>query len=474
MADIEARCHHSGVALHVCLPRPSRAQLLAALQQHCLAMWDLLHEFGLNHFGRLIHFAQGPVGGTAQGADDALPPAHAPAPAAATAPSAAAAVADVEQAQLPLSHPSSPSDPFLHDWAQVAIMLQQSLDHVDAPSIPKAAAAGAAAGAGQADFPERAQQQGAAVAGPSSFQGMAPAARALIQHVIRCVSALRVGLETDGTQRCLATLRLALTSLHAFLRTGAVGGEGGSTHAQTLLRRMEEAAGESPLMKVVLATAAAAQQGQEEGGEGEGRQQRSVTAASVEIIREWCETAAELSAAGQAPPGGVHAVVLAEGAGLQEMQGALEAARGSMQLTIATLESQQGGSRAAAPPAPPEGDKGAAALPAGRVTLLTPDEVCCALGAEILSHSDLAIWHAAGGVVHVSGSDVDSPALSLLQHFSGPGAGAGPECHIMATATQVLALEEARRADHLLKVRRGLGLGLGLAFVGRPGRLTTC
>lgn len=54
LAEVEGGLHQHPIMLHAYLPWRSEAQLAGVLQQHCLSLWDVLHEFNLNHFGRWV------------------------------------------------------------------------------------------------------------------------------------------------------------------------------------------------------------------------------------------------------------------------------------------------------------------------------------------------------------------------------------------------------------------------------------
>lgn len=57
LAQLEAQLHCDSIQLHSYVLAPPEQRLASLLQQHLLGLWDVLHEFGLNHFGRLVQFA---------------------------------------------------------------------------------------------------------------------------------------------------------------------------------------------------------------------------------------------------------------------------------------------------------------------------------------------------------------------------------------------------------------------------------
>jgi hypothetical protein len=61
LAALAARLHHGRLALEAYDQTEEEQGLCTVLQAHCLVIWDVLHQFGLNHFGRLIHVPQAPV-----------------------------------------------------------------------------------------------------------------------------------------------------------------------------------------------------------------------------------------------------------------------------------------------------------------------------------------------------------------------------------------------------------------------------
>lgn len=73
LAQMEAQLHHDSIQLHSYALGTPEERLASLLQQHLLGLWDVLHEFGLNHFGRLVQFAaaSGGAGGGGGGAGSA-------------------------------------------------------------------------------------------------------------------------------------------------------------------------------------------------------------------------------------------------------------------------------------------------------------------------------------------------------------------------------------------------------------------
>ncbi|GAB4815349.1 hypothetical protein N2152v2_002395 [Parachlorella kessleri] len=229
LAEVEGALHRHPVFLRGYQPWRGECQLAAALQQHCLALWDVLHEFSLNHFGRLLHFvAPGPSAPDAPGTPGAHPcflgggasstttspmqgprsqqvqpggsrPAGAagmaagsactaaPGPAAGAAPAYAAASGSTNSSTNG-STVQYAADPLHHDWPLVEVMLRQSIWHTD--MLPA-----------------------------SGEHGRDPEALALMMHVLECVQALRVCFEL-GVDPCLRILLPSLHSLHQLLSEG--------------------------------------------------------------------------------------------------------------------------------------------------------------------------------------------------------------------------------------------------------------
>jgi hypothetical protein len=52
LVQLEAQLHHDRIQLHSYALSLPEERLASLLQQHLLGLWDVLHEFGLNHFGR--------------------------------------------------------------------------------------------------------------------------------------------------------------------------------------------------------------------------------------------------------------------------------------------------------------------------------------------------------------------------------------------------------------------------------------
>jgi hypothetical protein len=162
LGALEAALHHDRITLHSHAMSSPEEALAGALQQHLLGLWDVLHEFGLNHFGRLVQFLPAPgapaggpapgAGGTpgtpaaplaageAPGAATPLPPRPPPAasplsgdgsPGGAGSPATPAggasagpgAVQAVGGATSAAAAAADQPDPFQHDWAQVELQV---------------------------------------------------------------------------------------------------------------------------------------------------------------------------------------------------------------------------------------------------------------------------------------------------------------------------------------------------------------
>lgn len=70
---MEAQLHHDSIQLHSYALGTPEERLASLLQQHLLGLWDVLHEFGLNHFGRLVQFAAASNGGAGAGSAAGTP-----------------------------------------------------------------------------------------------------------------------------------------------------------------------------------------------------------------------------------------------------------------------------------------------------------------------------------------------------------------------------------------------------------------
>lgn len=175
LAQMEAQLHHDSIQLHSYALGTPEERLASLLQQHLLGMWDVLHEYGLNHFGRLVQFAAAGNGGGAGAGSAAGTPSTpatgatpvsaergggAPAPSppqqaaqgpgrgpstplAARPPSAAGSPATIEGSPATplLTPPGQPAtqhgtssaaaaaaeqpDPMQHDWAQVELQVRR-------------------------------------------------------------------------------------------------------------------------------------------------------------------------------------------------------------------------------------------------------------------------------------------------------------------------------------------------------------
>ena len=105
---------------------------------------------------------------------------------------------------------------------------------------------------------------------------------------------------------------------------------------------------------------------------------------------------------------------------------------------------------------------------------------CAALAPELCARPGLPLAcrcrYSSGDVLHAASPELESAALSACHRLSAAAAAAASgdalvaplqpragaqrlECHVLATASQVLALGEVRRVDHSLKVGEGQALG---------------
>ena len=220
LAQLEAQLHHDSIQLHSYALAPPEERLASVLQQHLLGvsaapaaqgwharilelaclhsscraapqvssrspstralqLWDVLHEFGLNHFGRLVQFAAAGTSAAAAAAAGGTP--GTPVAAAAGGTPTAPRLGAPADSPVPDGSPATPvgpsshgpisaaaaaaeqPDPMQHDWAQVELQVVHSIWHSNA-------------------LPARGKQT------------REPDALALMMHVLDCVRALRWGL----------------------------------------------------------------------------------------------------------------------------------------------------------------------------------------------------------------------------------------------------------------------------------------
>jgi hypothetical protein len=252
LVQLEAHLHHDSIQLHSYALAPPEERLASVLQQHLLGLWDVLHEFGLNHFGRLVQFmaagsgqaaaaaGAGGTPGTPAGAAGGTPvgtaggtPGAGSTPLAGSTPTTAR-LSPLAGSPVPEGSPATPvapaaptqisasaaaaeqPDPMQHDWAQVELQVVHSIWHSNA-------------------LPARGEHV------------REPDALALMMHVLDCVRALRLLLEV-GPRACLERLPAALDSLAAFLQESIAGPPPFGGVVKPLKARILQVAAASPLL----------------------------------------------------------------------------------------------------------------------------------------------------------------------------------------------------------------------------------
>eukprot|EP00887_Chlorella_sp_A99_P000294 scaffold13.g294.t1 len=521
LAAMEAALRRDPISLRPFRPAGAEAALAAALQAHCLTMWDILHQFGLNHFGKLLHLAAPPAGegpGAGGGAGEAGGEgagADAAAAAAAGRPASdggggeGSAAAGEEDAAAAAAEDAQ--NPLQHDWRQVETMLLHSVWHTDC-------------------LPSRGEHT------------RNPEALALMMHVLDCVRALRAGLEL-GPGACLRRLAPALAGLHSFLVEGI-----GGPLSSPLKARILEVAGQSALVDWVRAAGAAplaaamggaergaaarlaaleallaelagegaagapaaGSNGEAEEGEGarseeQGAQSEEQGAGPAERQKERQVAAAAAVRADQRearPVGQRRRRTVAVVAGSREARAALRGwLRASPRLAGAAwreLGAEGDGSTTAADTgAAPEEDAAAlargqegqdaaaagAAAAEGLEVLLLAQQDLPGAAAELAGVAAF-VWHSAGDVMSASSHDLESPALFACHQLcaaarerrgGGPGGDGGgggpPECYVLASWGQVRACSEAAKVDATLKAAMQMFLLGDVAFEEQLSRL---
>jgi hypothetical protein len=236
------RVHRAHVAMHGYDLTATERVLGEALQTHSLLIWDTLHAFGQNHFGRLIHFppsaspqqsprtsitGAGGGEGQQQGQHPAqpLPPSHAArlaaqlalsqggSPASSSSPVSNVGSPSLQDATPPPQKTAAPGsvappnaapyafDPVHHDWRQIELMVKHSIACSEALPSP-------------VDV-NNTSEEGGAVDGAGSVtreevkHRRSDVAVAVMHHVLRCAEAIQTGMEL-GVGPCLAQLLPAL------------------------------------------------------------------------------------------------------------------------------------------------------------------------------------------------------------------------------------------------------------------------
>jgi Zinc-finger of C2H2 type len=246
LETLAQRVHRAHVAMHGYDLTPLERQLGEALQTHSLLVWDTLHAFGQNHFGRLIHFPPsaspqqsprtvGGVGGAVDSPQQAqpLPPSHAArlaaqlalsqggSPASSSSPAgigspAASNLGSPSQQDTPPQKTAAPGsvappnaapyafDPVHHDWRQIESMVRHSIACSEALPAPTDR---------EFEGPEETDGGDGGVGGSLNKEELkhprSDVAVAVMHHVLRCAQAIQTGMEL-GVGPCLAQLLPAL------------------------------------------------------------------------------------------------------------------------------------------------------------------------------------------------------------------------------------------------------------------------
>jgi len=237
LEELAQRVHRAHVAMHGYDLTPLEGQLAEALQTHSLLIWDTLHAFGQNHFGRLIHF---PPSASPQPSPRAqpLPPSHAARLAAqlalsqgggspASLTSTPAGIGSPASLGSPAQHDTPPQktaapgsvappnaapyafDPVHHDWRQIELMVRHSIacsEALPAPAtddVSVTSTTGAGEGESGADGIDGSKEKDIVKHSRSDV------AIAVMHHVLRCAIAIQTGMEL-GAGPCLSQILTAL------------------------------------------------------------------------------------------------------------------------------------------------------------------------------------------------------------------------------------------------------------------------
>ena len=526
LESLAARVHRAHIAVHAYDLTMEERELGEALQTHSLLVWDTLHAFGQNHFGRLIHF---PPSASIQSSTTAAtssgnepPPNAARLVASLTAAAAAsnasstpggsspggtgvvggrgvdspaAAVSGGNSDAPPPPRTANPSnvapanaapyafDPIHHDWKQIESMILHSI----------------------------ACSEGLPALGEHCRSDVAVG---VMKHVLRCAQSIRTGLEL-GVGACLELILPALLELQALVETNT-GGDGGDENEEEKEEDSSGAGIKTPIasnantntegssidvqlrskLQSVLPTSPLLAWLASRAGTGTGTGTRtplslppswslgSRTAALVEVLQEVVRHAEEesLFSEEQNDDGRMRAVAVVVGdensARIVEStiheasdvaakvcrwvvgSGEGEKSDGGVSTTV-SKEQKRG---------VVEGEDRLA------VTLITAEEADTAAGRSFIHSSNEAIWFSAADVLHAAGFDFESAAFGVFCRESAVGqgtdAGAGPECHILATGAQTAAWLEVCRADQLLMAAMQLVQAGDASFEGFLGQLT--
>ena len=102
---LASRVHHAHLTVHAYATYPQEAKLAEMIQKHLLHVWDVLHPQNQNHFGRLIHF-----------------------PSLQDSASNSTGESKSKTEQTASERETLVENPFHHDWHQITLMIESSIE----------------------------------------------------------------------------------------------------------------------------------------------------------------------------------------------------------------------------------------------------------------------------------------------------------------------------------------------------------
>ena len=478
------RVHRAHVAMHGYDLTRLEGQLGEALQTHSLLIWDTLHAFGQNHFGRLIHF---PPSASPQQSPRAqpLPPSHAARLAAQLALSpggggspgsrtssptcigSPASLGSPSQHETPPQKTAAPGsvappnaapyafDPVHHDWRQIELMVRHSITCSEALPDPDTTTAAATA----SEEKEKVKHSRSDVA------------IAVMHHVLHCAEAIQTGMEL-GVAPCLAQVFTALKefkdALDVLSQKFGKEEKEEETQRQEAVHDIDTRASDSNAPKVssgysideqllsklllVLPTSPLLQWLSLNGGRKElttmtGSRMGNLLDILEEIVRHneaeglfrssYIHHAKDSSRGGggggraradnescAAGPSARVAVVVGNKHSEDAVKVAIES---SPELNGRTIVSHwTGATTLEVQQGDGDGDKKTTKFNSGEdthvaISLLTADEATSTKGRKFISQCDEAVWFSASDVLHAAGFDFESSALSVCCRMSAVG-----------------------------------------------------
>ena len=456
---LAARVHRAHVAVHAYALSSDERELGEVLQTHSLLIWDILHAFGQNHFGMLIHFppaaspqqsprtnaagsgsgsggtggqSQEPMSHTARLVASLAAAAGSPAgsstgvgspaslgsPAFAETPRAAALPGSV----APPNAAPYAFDPVHHDWLQIEVMVRHSIACSEA-------------------LPEEGTEH------PRS-----DIAIGVMKHVLMCAMAVRTHMEL-GVHACLAAL---LPVFKELLELANVEVKSENPVDSQLQETLLEVIPSSPLLQWLTTHELTSPEDARIGTRME---------KLLELLREVLRHAEEDELFVSKLKLCRVAVVVGDETSAAAVQHAVQAAPD----LCATISRWKAGESQISEEDQPSEDHKLA------ITVLTSPEAACPTGRVHIAASNEAVWFSAADVLHAAGFDFESAALSVFCSESAVGAGTdalpGPECHVLATEQQTAAWLEVCRADQLLLAAMQLVQAGDASFEGYLGQL---